>query len=179
MGAMTGRSHPAAGYGPRTTTPLLTYGASTDRTLGLARNCRRARRALVRRVQRHPDSPIDAFDFEVETGRDRRQRKRRPRPRAAALCDTGRAGRLRRTAHAPRSCSRAVRQVVLLGRRGLQAAFTIKLLRVTKRAGATMSLGGADAFAEEVMQFAAKERARKRLVELMAKALSEVDDVPP
>lgn len=64
----------------------------------------------------------------------------------------------------------SVRRVVLLGRRGvLHAAFTIKELReLSRRAGATTHLvAPADAFGEVVMAEAAKERPRKRLIELM------------
>ena len=66
----------------------------------------------------------------------------------------------------------SLRQVVILGRRGpLQAAFTIKELReLTKRAHAAATLQApADAFATEVLEFAKKDRARKRIVELMHK----------
>jgi len=73
---------------------------------------------------------------------------------------------------------------VLLGRRGvLHAAFTIKELReLSKRAGSTMSLvAPPDAFNDAVLKEAAKERPRKRLVDLM-KSLSTSsvpDPVPP
>ena len=76
-----------------------------------------------------------------------------------------------------------VRQVVLLGRRGvLHAAFTIKELReLSKRSGATLQLlAPQDAFNEAVLAAAKTDRARKRLVELM-KTLHEpmLPDPPP
>ena len=76
-----------------------------------------------------------------------------------------------------------IRQVVLLGRRGVaHAAFTIKELReLSKRAGARLGIvAPADAFNAEVMAYAAKERPRKRLTELMQKfATPPLDDPPP
>ena len=63
-----------------------------------------------------------------------------------------------------------VRQVVLLGRRSaLHAAFTIKELReISKLSGATTTLvAPPDAFGAAVLAHAAKERPRKRLLELM------------
>jgi NADPH-dependent glutamate synthase beta subunit-like oxidoreductase len=75
------------------------------------------------------------------------------------------------TAHAAAELAASgVRQVVLLGRRGvLHAAFTIKELReLSKRAGATMRLAApVDAFNVAVLEAAAAERPRKRLVDLM------------
>jgi len=76
-----------------------------------------------------------------------------------------------------------IRQVVLLGRRGVaHAAFTIKELReLSKRAGATMGIvAPEDAFNAEVMKYAATERPRKRLTELMQKlAAPPLPDPPP
>ena len=76
-----------------------------------------------------------------------------------------------------------VRQVVLLGRRGvLHAAFTIKELReLSKRAGATMRLSAPpDAFSEAVLAAAAADRPRKRLIDLMHKLHDpDVADPPP
>ena len=74
----------------------------------------------------------------------------------------------------------AVRQVVLLGRRGVaQAAFTIKELReLSKRAGATMNISAPpDAFNAAVVEYASAERPRKRLMDLMQK-LSEPTPTP-
>ena len=63
-----------------------------------------------------------------------------------------------------------IRQVVLLGRRGvLQAAFTIKEFRaLTKLGGAACTIEAPDgAFGDAVMKAAAADRARKRMTELM------------
>jgi len=86
--------------------------------------------------------------------------------------------------HAAAEIARSsVRQVVLLGRRGvLHAAFTIKELReLSKRTGSTLSLlAPADAFNEAVMKQAATDRPRKRLVELMGSiGIEALADPPP
>ena len=166
---------------------LLSYGASADRMLGvpgedLAGVC--AARSFVEWYNGHPESPVDAFDLsKVETavivGNGNVALDC-----ARLLCSTpDELVGSDVTEHAAAELARsAVRQVVLLGRRGaLQAAFTIKELReLTKRDGATMSLEvGADAFSEAVMSFAGKDRARKRLVELMQKVSSPEPEAPP
>lgn len=76
----------------------------------------------------------------------------------------------------------AVRRVVVLGRRGvLQAAFTIKELReLSKLNGSTTRLlAPADAFGAAVIEAAAAERPRKRVVDLMAKLANGDDGLPP
>ncbi|EOD30040.1 NADPH:adrenodoxin oxidoreductase [Emiliania huxleyi CCMP1516] len=70
----------------------------------------------------------------------------------------------------------AVRQVAILGRRGvLQAAFTIKELReLTKLARVSTSIEAPpDAFSAAVLAAAAEDRPRKRLVELMKSLVPE------
>jgi len=73
--------------------------------------------------------------------------------------------------HAAEQLSRsAVKQVVLVGRRGpLQAAFTIKELRdLSKLDGVSVTIpDSANLFTEGVLAAAAKDRARKRIVDLM------------
>ena len=87
--------------------------------------------------------------------------------------------------HAAAELARSsVRQVVLLGRRGVvHAAFTIAELReLSKRAGSTVSLlAPPDAFNAAVLKYAASERPRKRLTDLMKSlaAPAAVADPPP
>ena len=158
---------------------VLAYGADADRTLGLPGEDLggvHGAREFVEWYNGHPCSPNvgeDPFgllscETAVVVGHGNVALDC-----ARMLCST--ADQLRGetdvAAHAAAVLSEsAVRQVVLLGRRGvLHAAFTIKELReLSKRAGASAHLmADADAFNAEVLAAAAADRPRKRLTDLM------------
>ena len=158
---------------------VLAYGADADRKLGLPGEDLRgvsAAREFVEWYNGHPLAASRADSFGLGTCETAVVigHGNVALDCARMLCST--ADQLRGETdvaeHAVQALAdSAIRQVVLLGRRGvLQAAFTIKELReLSKREGATMALSAPpDAFGEAVMAEAAKERPRKRLVELMS-----------
>ncbi|KOO53708.1 NADPh:adrenodoxin mitochondrial-like protein, partial [Chrysochromulina tobinii] len=163
---------------------VLAYGADADRSLGLSGEGLRgvhSARTFVEWYNGHPH----AADRDFELGRCE----------TAVIIGHGNValdcarmlsstpeqlvGDTDVAAHAAAALSQsAIRQVVLLGRRGvLHAAFTIKELReLSKRAGATFSLlAPADAFNEAVLKQAATDRPRKRLIELMSSIPNEAE----
>eukprot|EP00900_Chrysochromulina_parva_P001062 jgi/Chrpa1/10957/Chrysochromulina_OHIO_Genome00005422-RA len=163
---------------------VLAYGADADRSLGLSGEGLRgvhSARTFVEWYNGHPN----AADRDFELGRCE----------TAVIIGHGNValdcarmlsstpeqlvGDTDVAAHAAAALSQsAIRQIVLLGRRGvLHAAFTIKELReLSKRAGATFSLlAPADAFNEAVLKQAATDRPRKRLIELMSSIPNEAE----
>ena len=162
---------------------LLAYGAADDRTLGVPGEELagvHAARQFVEWYNGHPQAAGESFDLSrcetaviVGNGNVALDCARVLAKSVDELAKTDIAD------HALAELAGSqIRQVVLLGRRGvLQAAFTIKEFRaLTKLGGAVCSIEApTGAFDVAVMEAAAADRARKRMTELMKASFAAYD----
>ena len=165
---------------------VLAYGADNDRTLGVPGEELggvHGARQFVEWYNGHPDAVERDFHLKSTETAVIVGHGNVALDCARMLCATPEqlVGSTDVAAHAAAKLSESgVRQVVLLGRRGvLHAAFTIKELReLSKMAGSELKLvAPADAFNKTVMAAAKADRPRKRLIELMEK-MPLVEETP-